>query len=401
MRPQRAEVLYELARFFRERGENFASLLFSEIGMRMLHPKDELLFVDEHTYRSGLKEEFSICAYYDERRRRTGGKETNKLALAGSEQARFNLFWYLEPLVAHVPSFKPQQIPFTPEPGWVAMNPSVINHDGKPLILVRTVNYTITSEGQYRIRASDGSIAGDHPICTRNFIGSGVDGWRELTVNLPPEVRKFPLVLGFEDTRIFQWRGQLWTLSTVRELTHEGWCEQVLAPLVLQDEQMSYGSTWRQIAPKLDQKSHQKNWMPWVDGDELVFVYRLGALVDLQGENIHRDTLPWDVGHISGGSQVVKVDRHWLAIVHEARQIPGRSNRYYQHRFVIWDHHKRVEKISEPFFFFDRQIEFAAGLAYFPDTRQLMMSFGVRDCEAWIATAQADDVIQFVYKDAL
>ena len=42
---------------------------------------------------------------------------------------------------------------------------------------------------------------------------------------------KFDLVRGFEDSRLFEWHGQLWTLSTVRELTPEGWCEQVLAPI--------------------------------------------------------------------------------------------------------------------------------------------------------------------------
>jgi glycosyltransferase involved in cell wall biosynthesis len=397
MRPHRAEVLYELAKHFRERGDNHASLLFSETGMRVPFPDKDLLFVNTYAYKSGLKEEFSICAYYDERRRRSGAKEANKLALAGSEQARFNLFWYLQPLSELVPSFRAQQIPFAHEAGWVPMNPSVINQDGVPTYLLRTVNYTITPEGQYRIRGSDGSIAGHHPICTRNFIGSFLGGWTEIALPLNWPEPKFSLVRGFEDARLFAWQGKLYTLSTVRELTHEGWCEQVLAPLDLENGR--FQSEWQRILPT--HRAHEKNWMPWVDGDELIFVYRLGALVNLQGESIHRDTLPWNVGHISGGSQVVKVDRHWLAIVHEARQIPGRPNRYYQHRFVIWDHHKRVERISEPFFFFDRQIEFAAGLAYFPEKMQLMVSFGVRDCEAWTATMDVHDVIQFVYRDAL
>ena len=39
----------------------------------------------------------------------------------------------------------------------------------------------------------------------------------------------FGLVLGFEDARLFFWAGGLWCSATVRELTTEGWCEQVLA----------------------------------------------------------------------------------------------------------------------------------------------------------------------------
>lgn len=396
MRPQRAEVLHELAQFFRVRGDNIVSLLFSEAGLRVLHPKDDLLFVNEWVYRSGLREEFAISAYYDEHKRAAGARECNRLALEGSVQARSNQFWYLQPLSEAVPSFKPQQIPFTPEPGWVPLNPSVINHAGLARLLVRTVNYTITAEGQYRIRASDGSIAGDHPIRTRNFIGP-VDGpWREIALPANWPEPKYRLVRGFEDSRLFQHNQELWTLSTVRELTHEGWCEQVLAPL---DPSGRYGNSWQQILPS--HRVHEKNWMPWVRGDELVFVYRLGTLVNSKGEVIARHDPGFDTSHISGGSQVVRVDdRVWLAVVHEARTIPGRSNRYYQHRFVTFLDNGRVDRISAPFFFHDRQIEFAAGLAYFIENDELVVSYGVRDCEAWTATMALDEVLRFVYLDA-
>jgi len=399
MRPQRGETLYDLARFYRERGENFSSLLFSEPGRRIPVPTGDKLFVNEYVHQTGLKEEFSICGYYDERQRRTAAKEANKLALVGSELARRNLFWYLQPLVQDVPSFKPQQLTIQPPDGYVATNPSVIENGGEPKILVRCVNYTITDEGAYRIRASDGTVSGNYPIHTRNFLWDSLNGWLELKLPSNWPDASYPLVLGFEDSRLFEWRQQFWTLSTVRELTPEGWCEQVLAPLDPGEGGWSYGDNWRQILPS--DRRHEKNWMPWVGGDDLFFVYRLGSLVNLQGENIHRDTLQWDVGHISGGSQVIKVDRHWMAIVHEARQIPGHTGRYYQHRFVLWDHHKRLQRISPPFYFFDRQIEFAAGLAFFPETGKIMVSFGVRDCEAWTATMDPMEVIQFCFKDAL
>jgi hypothetical protein len=42
--------------------------------------------------------------------------------------------------------------------------------------------------------------------------------------------------------------------------------------------------------------------------------------------------------------------------------------------------------------FFARQIEFCAGLALHPDGRRLLISFGVRDEEAWVATVQIEEV---------
>jgi hypothetical protein len=57
-----------------------------------------------------------------------------------------------------------------------------------------------------------------------------------------------------------------------------------------------------------------------------------------------------------------------------------------------------VTGMSMPFYFHDKQIEFAAGLAYFPERRQLMASYGVRDCEAWVARMGLDDVLAFIEK---
>ena len=389
-RPSRIEPLYELARYYREKGRHYSSMLFSETGMQVPYSKD-LLFVNEWMHKTGLREEFAICAYYDERRRRRGAREANKLALSGSEQARYNMFWYLRPLKDHVPSFKAEKIPFQPPEGYVATNPSVLNYDGKPLFLVRTVNYTITPEGHYAIRGETGTCAPDNPIHTRNFL-VGVPGVLDIyEIALPkkwPEPR-YKLVRGFEDSRLFVCDAAVWTISTVRELTPEGWCEQVVTPIE--------GETWRVILPK--ERRHEKNWMPWLKDGKLCFVYRLGTLVDIDGRIVYASKPDFDVSNISGGSQVVSIGDVNIALVHEARSIPGRINRYYQHRFVTFESNGAVDRISAPFFFHDRQIEFCAGLAYFPGKNQLMVSYGVRDCEAWTATIDADEVVRFIYKE--
>ena len=399
MRPQRAEVLYDLAHFFRERGSNFSSLLFSEVGLRQPRPADQL-FVNDYVYAAGLREEFSICAYYDERRRGAGASEANRLALdrnaspSAREQARHNLFWYLQPLKAQVPSFYPTKLPFHTPEGWAAMNPSVINRHGNPLILIRTVNYAITQDGRYVMRS-----APDAPVVidTRNWLmrlgpnGTVASSSLIHLPELPPP--EFPLVRGFEDSRLFEWKGELWTISTVRELTREGWCEQVLSPIINADG-LRYGGQVIKVLPK--ERRHEKNWMPWPreDGD-LHFVYRLGCLIAPNGDFVCHHDNKLDLDHISGGTQVIEIaPKLYLALVHEARTIPGKSTRYYQHRFVEFFADGSVMNVSPPFFFHDRQIEFAAGLALFGS--RLMVSYGVRDEEAWIATMDLDEVQRFI-----
>jgi glycosyltransferase involved in cell wall biosynthesis len=399
MRPSRAEVLYDAARFFRERGENHSSLLFSEAGMQIKRPDDQL-FVNNFVYRSGCREEFSICAYYAGGKIRDRGAQVcNELALEGSEQARGNMYWYLRPLSEHVPSFKPTWLKFDLDDGWAATNPSVINYQGRPVLVLRTVNYTITPEGVYAIRGKDGTCSPDwfvNPINTRNYLVHLSDALDVLEVDelpLPenwPEP-KFHPVRGLEDSRLFEWQGGLWTISNVRELNAEGWCEQIISPL------NARGRPWKKILPK--KRLHEKNWQPWVKNDGLRFVYRQGTLVDAEGNVFFESDSGFDASQISGGSQVIEADGVYLSLVHEARTIPGRPNRYYAHRFVRYAVDGAVTGMSMPFYFHDKQIEFAAGLSYFPERRQLIASFGVMDREAWLATMDLDEVVQFIYKD--
>jgi glycosyltransferase involved in cell wall biosynthesis len=393
LRPHRAETLYDLARYFRERGENHSSLLFSEAGMDP-QPHADQLFVNKYAASTGIREDFAICAYYAGGKIRDRGAQVcNELALEGSEQARGNMFWYLRPLAEHVPSFKPTWLKFDLDDGWAATNPSVINYQGRPILVLRTVNYTITTEGVYAIRGKDSSLSADwnvNFIHTRNYLVRDLDAATADELPLPenwPEP-KFHPVRGLEDSRLFEWQGVLWTISNVRELNAEGWCEQILVPL------NARGQPWMRILPK--KRYHEKNWQPWVKNNELRFVYRQGTLVDDDGNVVFESDSGFDASQISGGSQVIEADGVYLSLVHEARTIPGRPNRYYAHRFVRYAVDGAVTGMSMPFYFHDKQIEFAAGLAYFPERRQLMASYGVRDCEAWVARMDLDDVLRFI-----
>ena len=105
---------------------------------------------------------------------------------------------------------------------------------------------------------------------------------------------------------------------------------------------------------------------------------------------------PLDIGALGGGSQVIPFHQGYLAIVHEARQIPGRPTRYYLHRFVSWDADFNIVKISKPFGFHEKTIEYAMGLCRHPDGKRLIISYGFKDCEARLGTVTDDDVIMWL-----
>ena len=51
-----------------------------------------------------------------------------------------------------------------------------------------------------------------------------------------------------------------------------------------------------------------------------------------------------------------------------------------------------LRRVSRAFYFHQKAVEFAAGLAWHPDGKRLIVSFSVQDRESWIATVDADEV---------
>lgn len=397
LRPQRAETIYDLAKYYREK-ENMqhVGLMFAEHGLT-IPPSTDQLFVAQHVWDYGFKEEYAICGFYDSRRRATAFRYNDEIALSravpwGSrEQARSNAYFFIEPLAKYVFTSH-HRIPFEAPEGYVPTNPSFITRShGKIVGVVRTVNYTITDGGHYMIRGTNGECNPHNPIHTRNFLVH-LDNKFELTEAtelLEPENHPAPeyhLVRGFEDMRLFEHGEFLWVSACVREMNAEGWCEQ-MAARIRADGRLA---ALRLLRPD-GERQHEKNWMPM--GDQR-WMYRLGKIVGRDGETLSDIPTVEDTGALSGGaitSSPVFYGRY-LAVVHEARVRPDNGQRYYQHRFARIRTDGSLENLSKPFVFQDRQIEFAAGIALHPDGKRLMISYGLRDKEAWIATVPMEDL---------
>ncbi len=411
-RPSRAETLYALANYYRTKGMNYAALLVAEEGLRIKRPGD-LLFVNDYVYTIGLREEFAIVAYYDKARRERGFDMCNYVALSkdasdfSREQARGNLFHYIRPLSERMSSFSTRRIAFTPPDGYTAMNPSIAVANGQICVLVRTVNYTMDEQGRYLIKSTNGEANSTNPINTRNFLVSLKDNFEvnqhaEVKAHLPKPA--YDLVTGFEDMRLFSWNNSWWINACVREQNHEGWCEQWLARIDV--GKTNAPGTFVTCATLTDARAmlpahrqHEKNWMPWVDGNDLEFAYRLGVTVRPNGVEKSRTPINIAADAISGSSQVIPFKCGFLSVVHEARVHPHNGKRYYQHRFVWYDKSKTVQRITKPFYFHDKVIEFVAGLAWHPNGQSIMISYGREDKEAWIATVDANELSEFIWHD--
>jgi tetratricopeptide (TPR) repeat protein len=402
-RPSRTEPLYSLAKYYREKGDNPSAILFAKQGMKKPRPND-LLFVNDFVYEHGLRYEYSIAGAYDESERNSAFQVTDDLALDSScpeayrKQSRWNLYFHTKPLSAYCPSFVDKKIEFDAPIGYTAMNPSVEECNGILKCNIRCVNYRIDEHGRYMIGPKE---CNDAPIDTRNFLCSldanlDIIKSREILWHRPPA--KFPQVTGLEDIRLYRSKGDMWFSACVREQASNGTCQQLRGKLVYDmDDQFMLV---RDDSPMSGEATIEKNWMPMPTSDvsHQDFVYRLDTIRHIGGDTfqtVHPTKL--HIGDISGSSQLLPFRHGFICVVHEASTDPT-GKRTYWHRFAWFNHDGELRRLSLPFVFLDRQIEFCAGLSYHPDHKHLLISYGVRDEEAHIAKVAVEEVAQMIWK---
>ena len=398
-RPRRAEPLLGLATHFREKGQNAAAMVFIEKGINIPQP-DDILFLDTSTYQWGFRNEYAICGYYQEETRQKAFEINNGLALDPSvpdfirHRARRDMVFYLRPLAELAKSARYTRIGFAPAAGYTAMNPCVTNKPSGDLeCLLRTVNYRIDAEGRYMIGDTG---CWDAPIKTQNWL---LDLNRQLRVQDFAEVSwvrpapVFPQVVGLEDMRVFWHRGERHFIACVREQSERGVCEQWHGYLRRVHETGGGCAAAALETTRLsDGVAHEKNWAPMAAPlEELRYMYRLGHTLDEKGAPLETTSVTAAVENISGGSPYIPMFDGWLSVVHEAIVHPSHGRRVYQHRFAYIDRRGKLT-LSMPFVFHAVQIEFAAGLARHPDGESLVISFGVRDAEAWLAMVKIGEV---------
>jgi hypothetical protein len=196
---------------------------------------------------------------------------------------------------------------------------------------------------------------------------------------------------GFEDCRLFSWRGRLMACATACDLV-AGDGGPKLAVLTLDD----HGSI-TQVHVQHSSK-HEKNWMPLVDGDRLRFVYSVDPSVvldyDEQTRRVHppASECPAPVpSALRGGSQLVAYGDGFVAVTHQVHAAPNpRSPNVYVHRFVQFDKDARPTRRSAPFFFQHHGLEFCAGLV--EHQGRYLLAYGAADKEAHVAVVARDVV---------
>lgn len=309
--------------------------------------------------------------------------------------ARSNRTWYTPQLEELCPTAWHIRIDVPPVlDGWSTFNPTIMVHGGDLIGVVRSSNYDIVDGRHYVMPDVDHGTIRTQNILVRFAPDLTVASHQQIAGPEYPQT-DYPVV-GLEDCRLRTTAAGVGVSATIRNAAPwtDGRCRIGTADLDVESATL----TNLRVLDGIHMQEHEKNWMPIEGRGGWLYACSHGGHVvtvddhpDLPGgyQVARRSAAPPIAGRFRGGSQLVPAGDGWLGLVHEVAFFGDR--RAYEHRWVWFDAALRLRRMS-PWFAFQakQQIEFSAGLAR--HAGRLVVSYGVRDAEAWLVSVKEDDV---------
>jgi hypothetical protein len=293
-------------------------------------------------------------------------------------------------------------------------NPSVLVVDGRILVNIRNVNYTLYHSELNKFEHMWGPLSYIHPendmhLRTANHIAELDEDLNILhyskidTSNFDTYQPQWEFV-GLEDVRLIQWNGKIYAIGVRRDVDTIGTGRMELSELRFNGSEVKEVSRYRIPGPPPDDEYCMKNCTPIEDKPfHLLKWTNPTALLkfDITGkDSTIIETSPYTTelkNDLRGGSQVIPYQNGYLSLLHETELYnseQGRKDATYRHRFVIWDKNFKLQKVSKLFSFLNFKIEFSCGMAEYND--DFLITFGTQDNAAYILRISKSVVEDFI-----
>ena len=295
-------------------------------------------------------------------------------------------------------SITPLIIPSELTGGTGLTNPSIYNDNGKLILNLRHVQYTLYhAENQQQFPCLWGPLAYLNPedditLRTVNYLCHlnekfEIENYNRVDTS-KLDVTPVWEFIGLEDARVVRWNDKLYLSGVRRDTKTNGEGRMELSEIVNNKEI----SRFRIPAPGENNSYCEKNWMPIID---MPFHYVKWSnpveivKVDVDAgtcETVFNSGVYQPGGRdIRGGSQVITLGDYRIALTHEVdlyfNEI-GQKDAQYYHRFIIWDKSWNIVHTTEEFKFLDAMIEFSCGMCEY--NNEILITFGFQDSTAFL-----------------
>lgn len=279
-------------------------------------------------------------------------------------------------------------------------NPSVIAKNGKLLAIYKGINYDLEL-GSYRATYAGYKVPFSD---SQNYFAELDPNLNVLSVSFVEDrhIRAQSFALqGLQDLRMFSYKDKIWCMGVA--ITHEslGKAEDdVKIERVILCE-LNRGRLLP-LAIMPSRQVREKNWMPWVKGDDLYAIYAQDPyeVFHINGSKISQAFCPGDKEALTGqfgGSCVISWKDKFIGVIHRKHKgrilADGTTKKlmYYTHSFIVYSQNFEILAVSPPFTFEGQRIEFCAGIALFEHS--IVFSYGIWDKNAMLLKAPLESVI--------
>ena len=310
-------------------------------------------------------------------------------------------------------SIHPLILPHQELQGPSLTNPSVYNDNGRILVNLRNINYTLYHAEKNKYENHWGPLVYIHPendmhLRTWNYLceldeNMRIQKYFKINTTDFPDQELWEFV-GLEDCRIVRWDNKLYLSGVRRDLDTKGTGRMEICEIQFVNNEVKQISQFR-IPTPVDKNSYcEKNWMPitdlpyhyvkWTNGTEVV---RIDPETQTCEQICLKNWRDLNCADLRGGSQLIPFGEYRMCIVHETflyNSEAGRKDGTYRHRFVIWDKDWNIVKISPQFSFMGAKIEFCCGLTPYQD--DYLMTFGFQDNASYLLRVPKETVNNFI-----
>lgn len=402
LNPHRAEPLFKVANHYRWEGKSDLAYLYAVKGGMIPHG-DWNIYPRDLLYDYHFDEELSIASFYTPFKS-VGYDACNRVILRKDTpsdkrlQAYKNILFYVENLKA---DYKPinislPRIDSDREAYYVPMNPSIQKTEYGYKVICRTVNFTQQGAKHYHTLDRNGIIY------TKNFLlhydsNFNLFSQQEIVEN-SSRLRHRPdhLVKGLEDCRLLDWNGSTWFTCTTYDTSPTSLAQISLCKLPdrLEGAVLDVEKLIPLNGP--DPSRDEKNWLPFIKDGEMHVVYSSNPLTIKkldpatgQCHSVMEVDSEWDFSQFRGSAAPLPFDDGYLMLVHEVVFLSDYT-RNYLHRFVFMDRDFKITKVTNPFTFFHKGVEYCLSMTQAGD--QLVLPIGIEDKEAYFCFVNIEEV---------
>ena len=369
----RAEPLYHLTRYFREKSDHYKAYHYYLKGKDIKFPDNDVLFIEHNTYAGLFDYENTILACY------VNGK-TKQDSLVDivkyintrefhMDNVWSNIHYYIEPLTSNIYKGEYTKLFFPSVDEYQVSSCSVIPYNDRLLMNTRYVNYSIDANGGYHMRSPDGNVKTKNGMV---FLNGNYYPADDVSVMHEEPAKTYPSnIEGLEDVRLFYFNNKLHFSSSTKNLTDDGKIWIAVGEYNVNSEIMTNISLIEPPRPS----DCEKNWIavPEECGiakkGQMNFIFgwnplQIGAVSNTHGERkkleIHTThTTPRFFSHLRGSSNLFEYKGRYWCVTHFVRYT---TPRVYYHCLVGFNRETLVpEYYSAPFCFRKLAIEYCLG----------------------------------------